>query len=212
MRDGTKTGVRAGATHLRLAFGGLVVAAGLLAATVSPASAAVGSDPVNRAVPAVAGLPAIRVVPAGPAAAAATFRLENLNAAASNRCLGIAGTDAGIYTCTNNPDQTWHWGAVNGGQYNQLINGNGKCLGVGGGSQARGARIGAFNCQGTGHPDQYWTFIQSEATNCYYLFNYGGLEGGVAWVAGVGGSSTANGAPVVLWDQELHEDQYWFTA
>jgi hypothetical protein len=170
---------------------GLAATVGLIVTMAAPASAASAPGATPRA------------------AAASTFRLASfIN---QGKCIGIAGTDAGDYTCTNNPDQTWHWGAPNAAYDYQLINGNGKCLGVAGGVITKGARIGAFNCQGPSHADQYWSFIQSEAVGTYYLFNYKGLTGGGdAWVAGVSGASSGNGAPIILWSQELHYDQYWY--
>jgi hypothetical protein len=38
--------------------------------------------------------------------------------------------------------------------YYQIINGNGECLGVGGGSSDEGVAIYGWECTGTGYPDQ----------------------------------------------------------
>src|SRR5262245_1636917 len=67
-----------------------------------------------------------------------TFRLHNYLAA--GKCIGIStGGYAGSWWCTTNPDQTWHWGSkIDLGGY-QLVNGNGQCLGVDGGSWSMGA-------------------------------------------------------------------------
>jgi len=117
----------------------------------------------------------------------------------SGRCLGIANGLAGIWNCTTNRDQTWHWGAVGPNTYyRQLINGNGQCLGVQGGSGALGARIVAWTCNG--HYDQYWFYDSTFG----YALNYNS-----GMVLGVSGGSTANGAAVVQWDRNGNLDQVW---
>ena len=124
--------------------------------------------------------------------------IYNLN---SGRCLGIANGLAGIWNCTTHPDQTWHWGAYFPYQYNyrQLINGNGQCLGVQGGSTAQGARVVAWTCNG--HEDQYWFY---NSTPDYTVSNYSS-----GMVLGVYGGSTANGAAVVQWGGNGNGDQGW---
>src|SRR5690242_18139176 len=71
---------------------------------------------------------------ASPAAAASTFRIQSTD---FGKCVGIETTHnfAGDWTCTHNPDQTWHWGAeIAGSGFRQLINGNNKCLATSGGN------------------------------------------------------------------------------
>jgi hypothetical protein len=118
----------------------------------------------------------------------------------SNKCVGIDSGLAGIWNCTNNPDQTWHWGDDYLGvyAYRQLVNGNGKCLGVQGGSTAAGARVVAWTCNG--NPDQYWLYnsFYNTVTN-----NNSGM------ILGVSGGSTANSAAVVQWYNNGHPDQSW---
>jgi ricin-type beta-trefoil lectin protein len=123
----------------------------------------------------------------------------------SSLCVGInAQSQAGIWKCTGNPDQTWHWGAGSGG-YNQLINGNGQCLGVAGGSTAVGARLVGWTCNG--HPDQYW----AEAVPvCNYVWMWAVVNKNSHQVMGVQGGNEENGAPVVQWNfQNTFNNQYW---
>jgi hypothetical protein len=122
------------------------------------------------------------------------------------KCIGIdfySGL-AGSWSCTTNPDQTWHWGLTNPAGYTQLVNGNGACLGVDSGSLNEGANIKAWSCDGTA--SQYWRILNSpaSASGYYYLQNYNSH-----YVIGVGGASTANGASLVQWPQVSHPDQYW---
>ena len=133
------------------------------------------------------------------------FQLHNVNA--SGKCIGISGGIAGDWTCTTNPDQTWHWGPGNGIGWNQLINGNGQCLAVSGGSEAQGARILGYTCLGTA--DQYWW----ENTNDLHLYNYkayADFPSSGGWVVGVNAASTAYGAPLILWPWNTSSDQEWF--
>jgi serine/threonine-protein kinase len=129
--------------------------------------------------------------------------LDNL----AQKCVGIFGGLAGSYTCTTNPDQTWHWGQAlaNSGGFAQLVNGNGACLGVVNKSTSYGADINATACGSD--PSQYWQPLTSpdSSTGYYYLENYNsGL------VLGIGGGSTANGASLVQWTKLTHPDQYWY--
>jgi Ricin-type beta-trefoil lectin domain-like len=137
------------------------------------------------------------------------FNIYNANA--SGKCIGIADGLAGDWNCTSNPDQTWHWGAVNASGWQQLINGNGLCLGVQGGGDAQGTRIVAFTCLGTGHPDQYWT-VGDDGYGGNNILNYEAYSDPNTSVSliGVGGGSTANGAPVVLWYYDGTANQFWY--
>lgn len=138
------------------------------------------------------------------------FNIHNANA--RGKCIGInASGDAGDWNCTTNPDQTWHWGAAISSGWFQLVNRNGKCLGVAGGSDARGARVVAFTCLGTGHPDQYWAlgaagFGGNNINNFKAFFD----PNTPAQLIGVSGGSTANGAAVVLWSSDGTANQFWF--
>jgi hypothetical protein len=134
-----------------------------------------------------------------PAQAAPWNAIYNPN---SGRCLGIANGLAGVWNCTTNPDQTWHWGTSSSyPYYRHLVNGNGQCLGVQGGSTAQGARVVAWTC--LNHDDQYWNWYNS------YSYNYYGPVTNLnsAMVLGVYG--TANGAAVVQWGSNGNYDQAW---
>jgi hypothetical protein len=134
--------------------------------------------------------------------------LVNLNPHEPPRCIGIAAHQpyAGQWNCTNNPDQLWHTGLTIATNWVQVINGNGKCLGVAGGSTSQGARITAWSCAGDPY-NQFWDFVP--APHGYYIQNYGAALAGHDYVVGVADASTANGAPLVLWQQLTHPDQYW---
>jgi hypothetical protein len=129
-------------------------------------------------------------------------------------CLGITGGEdekpAVQWTCNESANQTWHWGEELGTTgFWQLINGDGECLGVAGGSEDEGADIVGWTCLGTGHKDQYWT---PDTTYDYEgflpIFNYKS-----SYVVGVAGNSTAIGASVVQWhfEDELN-NQFWELA
>ena len=142
------------------------------------------------------------------AAAATPFNIHNPN---SGRCIGI-GTAfyAGIYNCTANPDQTWHWGNAIASGWLQLVDSNNMCLGVDAGSTNAGARIRAWTCNGTAN--QYWTLSTNTTTGLSYIYNYGAElangSGGPS-VIGVSGGSIGNGAGLVLWAPLNHPDQFW---
>ncbi|MHC3469500.1 RICIN domain-containing protein [Streptomyces sp. 7R007] len=125
--------------------------------------------------------------------------LHNYN---SGRCIGISGGYAGDWTCTGNPDQLWHVGSANSAGWHQVINGNGECLAVSGGSTSQGALVRTWACNGGA--DQYWASSQYSG-DLYYLVNY---KSGL--IVGVQGGSTANGARLVLWEAQAHADQLWY--
>ena len=91
---------------------------------------------------------------AGTAATSAVVGYQIRSVKAPGRCIGISNGLAGLWNCTRNPDQSWHWSTAQSGVYKMLINGNGQCLAVNGGSTANGARILGYRC--TGSTDQYW--------------------------------------------------------
>jgi len=130
----------------------------------------------------------------------------------SGLCLGISGghdnAPAVQWNClTGHPDQQWHTGGTNSAGYYQIVNGDGECLGVSGGSTAAGARVVGWSCLGTGHPDQYWLYQGLITCATYYspIFNY---KSGL--VLGVSGNSGAVGAAVVIWPyQGVCNNQFW---
>ena len=145
-----------------------------------------------------AGVVAVTASPAAAIPSSGTFQIHNYLAA--GKCIGIStGGYAGSWYCTTNPDQTWHRGNVNEWGVYQLVNGNGQCLGVDGGSWSMGARIRAWSCNG--NSDQYWFYDFSRL----YFTNFGsGL------VIGIRGASTANGASLVQWSENTNGDQRWY--
>jgi hypothetical protein len=146
--------------------------------------------------------------------AADPFALVNLNA--DGHCLGINSSgDAGDWTCTFANDQAWHMGSSwdNDGVYYQLINTEGQCLGVSGGSMTAGARVVGYACL-TSHMDQYWSFVPydtiCEGAGCYYVVQDLNSND----ILGVAGASMANGAAIVQWPwngvpDEAATNQYW---
>ena len=189
---------------------GAAVLAFATAATVlaftAPASAATGTGTSsatasttinidNKAVP----RPGLKLQ----AAASGTFNIYNYNA--FGKCIGIAHGTAGDFYCTTNPDQTWHWGAANSTGWKELVNGNGQCLAVAGGSTSAGASIIGYSCIKTA--DQYWAL----GSGFTQLFNYKGTfdTNGTGWVVGVAGGSTSNGQRLVLWWEDGTDNQLW---
>ncbi len=172
-------------------------------ASVSETTTATAIPSSNGTVSALSGAPA-----AGPAITdAVSFRIVNYK---SGRCLGIAGgadnAPAVLWNCVNgSANQSWHWdiSVVIGGVYARLINGDGECLGVAGGSQKEGADIYGWSCAGDPY-NQFWTTIGTGISGYYYIYNWGS-----DLVIGVAGGSTANGAQLVQWKMLSHSDQYW---
>jgi hypothetical protein len=130
----------------------------------------------------------------------------------SRLCLGITGGQhnaaAVQWNClTGHPDQQWHTGAANSAGYYQIVNGDGQCLGVAGGSTAQGAQVVGWNCLGPSHPDQYWLYDGNITCATFYspIFNYKSGR-----VVGVAGNSTAVGAAVVQFHyQGVCNNQFW---
>ncbi|HTX27834.1 MAG TPA: RICIN domain-containing protein [Streptosporangiaceae bacterium] len=130
----------------------------------------------------------------------------------SGDCLGILGgaddAPAVQWPCDGSANQGWTFGSEYGDDsgYYQLVNGDGQCLGVLGGSTGEGAPVYGWTCLGPTHPDQYWRKVQSGIVPGYhYLEN---LNSGL--VVGVSGNSTAEGASVVQWaDQDTANNQLW---
>jgi Ricin-type beta-trefoil lectin domain len=144
---------------------------------------------------------------ATPAYAATTTPIVNFN---SGYCLGIAGGNddapAVQWTCDGSANQSWTQGSEYGNtSYFQIVNGDGQCLGVLGGSTDEGAPVYGWTCLGPGHPDQYWTVVKSSTHHYVYFVN---LNSGL--VLGVSGNSTTQGASVVQWaNQNTPNNQLW---
>jgi uncharacterized protein len=132
-------------------------------------------------------------------AAAAGFRIHNVK---SGKCIGISSGNAGDWTCTTNPDQTWHWYVTSAWDDQMLLlqNGNDQCLASKNLGDGDGDAVYAENCD-AGDVSQAWDEVA--ASTGIYLQDYFG------YVIGVNGGSTANGAQLIMWDQLSHSDQYW---
>lgn len=141
-------------------------------------------------------------------ASALTISLGHFVNDKSSRCIGIISGQnfAGDWACVNAPDQIWSQGSCSSANSNfcQLINNNGKCLGVDGGSTAGGARILNWTCNG--HADQYWAASACADGNAY-LVNLNSND-----VIGVLNGSTANGAELIQWSRNGNLDQCWHIA
>jgi hypothetical protein len=170
---------------------------GVPAASAAPARHAVQLDARTAAsAPDLSAAPAAVVIPLD--------LPGNIVNQYTGKCIGIANGVAGDWTCTHNADQTWHWGASVATGWYQLINGNGQCLAVDGGTIRQGSRILGFKCVGSA--DQYWWRYAGVGP----ISNYKGFsDPDTAWVIGVGGGSTSNGAPVVLWPDDGSTNQLW---
>lgn len=107
---------------------------------------------------ATAGLLALSLtsVVAAPPANAAPFQwlFENAEHLTCLTSGGHSDTTATVYACGVSRNEEWHYGALHGA-YAQIINGDGQCLGVAGGSASAGARVVVWSCI-SGHDDQYW--------------------------------------------------------
>jgi hypothetical protein len=116
------------------------------------------------------------VIAASPAnAASADFTVINAQQEMCMTSGGASDTVATEYSCNYSPNQYWYWDDEDGGTgYYQLRNeATNQCLGVLGGSTAKGAEVVVWQCLGTGHPDQYWQEQQLYPFNgvTFTLFN-----------------------------------------
>lgn len=139
--------------------------------------------------------------------AVVSFQIVNYK---SGRCLGISGGEddapAVLWNCNGSANQSWHWdiSVVYFGEYARLVNGDGECLGVAGGSVSEGADIYAWSCSTDLPYNQFWATQYTDVDGTLWLGNLGSNM-----VVGVAGGSTANGAQLVQWDGLAHPDQYW---
>lgn len=147
--------------------------------------------------------------PSPASAALTTFRLLNYH---SEMCIGIAADgNAGNWYCTRNSDQAWHWGAPSSvdANFRQLINGDNKCLAVSGDSLTLGTRIVGYPCTQT--LDQYWapaiwmSWAPSPPQSWFALMTLHSRPR----ICAIQGGLNTNGQPVVTWDYQGHEDQWW---
>jgi hypothetical protein len=128
----------------------------------------------------------------------------------SHFCLGtVAGHNNAAalqWRCNGTKNQDWHWGARGHGG-NQIVNANGDCLGVAGGSTLSGARVVAWNCNG--HPDQYWTYSPySEPPGGPTHF----INTETRFFLDVSGNPRSEGSPVIVRTQDSAASQWWLSS
>ena len=121
---------------------------------------AVGASPANAApvhlVP-QAGLPG------------GTWSLDNWGH--QGYCLTSGGVHNGkvtVYTCNSSSNQHWHAGNSHG-SYQQIINGDGQCLSISGGSASAGADAVMANC--STNDSGYWLMEFPEIFNIPHFLN-----------------------------------------
>jgi hypothetical protein len=160
---------------------------------------------------------------AGPATSHAVHPLVNYgfiqNDAATDKCLGTNGgrnnTYAVIWTCQSGAkNQNWTTGPISpvNDYYTMIKNENGDCLGLSGGQSSEGTAVVAWTCQ-PGSENQYWWHVYDRAVSQFVLCNLTQPctnYSATGRVAGVAGGGIANGARVVLWDNNGAENQGWY--
>ncbi len=150
------------------------------------------------------------VVASSANAAVATFGIDN--AEHEGYCLtsgGHSDTTATVYSCNGSSNQTWHYGqtrAVGSELYREIVNGDGQCLGIAGGSKSAGAHAVVWNCNG--HEDQYWLPEQNYGT--MDAFDYDNLSSNM--VIQIACDCNKNSATVEQWPYNTLGDpnQFWF--
>ena len=180
----------------------VLAAIGLVAGIIGIAVPTQASTPAATLAAAQAPTP---VGPAGRAAASTehyTGTLVFVNFSV-DRCIGIAGGRAGIYTCTFVNDQAWQVIAtktVSGNVYAQIENEKGQCMGV------SKSRVVGQKCN-SASKDQYWNNTVKGVV-CGAAAPVVNLASGK--VVGVAGASTANGAAVVTFSYQAKcNNQFW---
>lgn len=122
-----------------------------------------------------------------------TFHLQ-LSAASGTPCLGSNSQgQSDIGACdTSSATQTWHYASEqdNYSSY-QLVNGDGRCLGISGGT---GPQLTIGQCTGTikTDPSQWWELTENFTLENQKLFS------GDSECAGTKGSKTGGGTLVIL--------------
>jgi Ricin-type beta-trefoil lectin domain len=130
-----------------------------------------------------------------------TFPIVNND---SNRCLGIAADgNAGIWDCTGGADQSWYNANESPTGWTQLVNLNGDCLDTADTTASNGVQVVADSCNNTlatqfwwGSHGRIYNLAACSATECFRLL-------------GVRSGSIANGAPVVIWQDNGNPDHNW---
>jgi len=185
---------------------GLLLVGGAVSAvaSIAPASASAVASHLSTS-----GLRTSRSAERGAADVIGAFPLQNYGAGLAGNflCVTTGGKNdnpASLYTCNGSKEQTWGWGKTISGSFKQLINGDGQCLGVTGGSKSQNARVVGWTCLGTSHPDQYWS-VGSCLSLCVF-FNY--HSGYVLSV--LNGSTALNAAVVQASYNSNRNDQFWY--
>jgi hypothetical protein len=127
-------------------------------------------------------------------------------------CLGIAGglhnSPAVLWTCDDQAaNQRWHIGDFDPSNplFTQLINDNGDCLGVQGGSTTKGARIYGWQCLGPAAPNQYW-HMRTGCGISTIIANFGGSQ----YVLGTAGGAETAGTAIVQWSYpDVCDNRTW---
>jgi hypothetical protein len=143
----------------------------------------------------------------------------------SNMCLGTHSGHNDTYTviwpCNGSRNQSWTAGpgiTYDGGEYVMIKNENGDCLGLQGGHVGQGTPVVAWTCNPEAK-NQYWFHMfqlgkgnpgQDMWVLCNLLQPCAGLGSGR--VAGVSAGSVAEGARVVLWDNNGDLNQIWYCS
>jgi alpha-galactosidase len=157
---------------------------------------------------------AARVANVSASATSGLFPNELINYG-SGKCIGTYGGDlrAGSkvvqFSCyhdiSEHPDQYWYVSAD--GDYHEIRvfgsapTGASQCLALEGGNTIIGWQLEIYNCNG--NPDQQWRLTAHGSSWVIWNMKSPNL------IIGVGGGSTADLAPVVLWRWEAHPDQSW---
>jgi hypothetical protein len=121
-----------------------------------------------------------------------------------DRCIGIAGGNAGIYNCTFVNDQAWRvirTKTVKGNSYAQIENLKGQCMGV------SKSRVVGQACNKSNNA-QYWSNTIKGVVCGDGSSPVVNLKSGD--VVGVKDASTANGAAVIIFGyQKTCNNQFW---
>jgi hypothetical protein len=138
--------------------------------------------------------------------------LHNIANPNSKRCIGISTGLAGIWDCTENPDQLWwfaydDWCTTDGLCWTHIRNQKDECLGIWGGSTAAGARAVGYTC--LSNKDQYWRVLDDGEGNSYLANMNGFYSTSPSYVLGVNGGLTDNGTQIVLFWPDGTFNQRW---
>ncbi|GAA3209718.1 RICIN domain-containing protein [Dactylosporangium siamense] len=190
----------------------LFVAPQAVAAPAGPAAAAAAQMPAGLykvdppAGAAASGVGTTAVIIAGP--------IKNADSA---RCIGIAAGRAGVWTCSGNSDQFWHFATDQphycGSSYPyycwySLRNGDGKCLALEGNNTYAGTRALGFNCEEYS-PGQFWRPFLPDADGNELIGSLAGYYTSSSWVLGVEGGHRENGSAIILWWSDGTQNQRW---